>query len=47
MLFFKNVKMMFWDDVVIFVVYVRNRCPSHALDDKTPYEMWFGHVPSV
>ena len=38
---------MFWDDVVIFVVYVRNRCPSHALDDKTPYEMWFGHVPSV
>jgi hypothetical protein len=25
----------------------KNRCPSHALKNKTPYEMWYGHIPSV
>ena len=24
-----------------------NRSPSNALDNKTPHEMWFGHLPSV
>jgi transposase InsO family protein/adenylate kinase family enzyme len=47
MMFFKNVKLMFWDDAVLCAVYVKNRCPSHALKNKTPYEMWYGHIPSV
>jgi hypothetical protein len=47
MMFFKNVKLMFWDDAVLCVVYVKNMCPSHALKNKTPYEMWYGHIPSV
>jgi transposase InsO family protein len=37
MLFFKNVKLMFWGDAILYVVYVRNRSPSHALRNKTPY----------
>jgi hypothetical protein len=43
MMFFKNVKLMFWDNVV----YVKNRCSSHSIRNKTPYEMWDGHIPSV
>ena len=47
MLFFKNVKIMFWADVVLCATYIKNRCPSNAIRNKTPYEMWYGHVPSV
>jgi len=47
MLFFKNVKIMFWADVVLCVAYIKNRCPSNAIRNKTPYELWYGHVPSV
>jgi hypothetical protein len=43
MMFFKNAKLMFWDDVV----YVKNRYPSHALQNKTPCEIWYGRIPSV
>jgi hypothetical protein len=45
MLFFNNVKLMFWDDVVLCVVYVRNMSPSHDIGKKTPYVMWYGHIP--
>jgi hypothetical protein len=44
MLFFKNVKLMFWVDAVLCAVYVKNKSPSHALGDKTPYEMWYGCI---
>jgi len=27
--------------------YVRNRCPTKALQGKTPYELRFSHVPNV
>jgi hypothetical protein len=47
MMFFKNVKLMFWADVVLCVVYVKNMCPSYSLENKTPYEMWYGRIPSV
>jgi hypothetical protein len=47
MIFFKNVKLMFWADVVLCALYVKNGCPSHALKNKTSYEMWYGHIPSV
>jgi hypothetical protein len=47
MMFFKNVKLMFWVDVVLCVVCVKKMCPSHALENKTPYEMWYGRIPSV
>jgi hypothetical protein len=47
MMFFKNVKLMFWVDAVLFADYVKNRCSFHSLKNKTPYEMWYGHIPLV
>eukprot|EP00253_Pinus_taeda_P019225 PITA_19225 len=47
MLFFKNVKIMLWVAAVLCAAYIKNRCPSNAIRNKTPYEMWYGHVPSV
>ena len=47
MMFFKNVKLMFWADVVLCVVYINNRCPSNTIKNKTPFEMWHGHITSV
>ena len=38
---------MFWADAVLCAAYIKNRCPSNAIRNKTPYEMWYGHVPSV
>ena len=43
-LFFKNVKLMFWDDAVLCVVYVKKRCPSYAIRNKTSCEMSYGHI---
>jgi hypothetical protein len=47
MMFFNNVKLVFWDDAFLCAVYVKNKCPSHALKNNTPYEMWYGHIPLV
>ena len=47
MLFFKNVEIMFCVDAVLCAAYIKNRCPSNAIRDKTPYEMWYEHFPSV
>jgi hypothetical protein len=47
MMFFNNVKLMFWVDAVLCVVYVKNMCPYHVIKNKIPYEMWYGHIPSV
>jgi len=47
MTFFKNVKLMYWVSVAICAVYINNRCPSNSTKNKTPYEMWYGYIPSV
>jgi hypothetical protein len=47
MLFFKNMKLMFCVDAVLCVMYARNKSPSHALGNKTPYEIWYGCIPLV
>jgi transposase InsO family protein len=47
MLFFKIVKLMFWDDVIQCEMYVRSRSPYHALGNKTPYEIWNGCIASM
>jgi 5-methylcytosine-specific restriction endonuclease McrA len=46
-MFFKNVKLMFWANKILCAVYVKNKCQSHVIKNKTPYEMWYGHIPSV
>lgn len=40
MMFFKNVKLMFCGEAVLCVVYIRNRCPLTAINNKSPYELW-------
>ena len=47
MLFFKNVKLMFWGDALVCATYLRNTSPYHAIEYKAPHEMWLGHLPSV
>ena len=39
MMFFKNVKLMFWVDAVVCVVYIKNMFPFNAIRNNTPYEM--------
>jgi len=46
-MFFKNVKLVSWVDEVLCDIYIKNRCPSHAIKHKTPYEMRYGYIPSV
>ena len=36
-----------WALVVDTTCYLKNRAPTSALVDKTPYEVWFGQKPSV
>lgn len=38
---------MFWAEAVNTANYIRNRCPSKAINGKTPFEMWTGRVPKV
>lgn len=47
MMCFKNVKLMFWADVVLCVEYLKNICPYNAIRNKTSYEMWYSHIPSI
>jgi hypothetical protein len=47
MMFFKNVKLIFWDDAVLCAVYIKNKSPYHDLGNKNPYEMWYGCIPSM
>ena len=38
---------MFWADAVAAACYIRNRCPSSSINDKTPYEKWRGELPDL
>ena len=46
-MFFNNVKIMIWANRAICVVHIKYRCPSNSIKNKTPYEMWHGHIPSM
>jgi transposase InsO family protein len=37
----------FWGEAVTTTVFVLNRAPTRALEDKTPYEAWYAHKPAV
>src|ERR1700722_18946751 len=37
----------YWGEAVMTAVYVRNRCPSKVVVNKTPFEAWSGEPPSV
>jgi hypothetical protein len=37
----------FWGEAMNTAVYIKNRCPTKALDSKTPQEAWSGRKPDV
>lgn len=37
----------FWAEAVSTVVYLKNRCPTKAIEGMTPYEAWHGEKPKV
>lgn len=37
----------FWAEAINTAVYLRNRCPTRPLKNKTPYEVWTGNKPNV
>ena len=47
MMFFQNVRLMFWGEAVLCAVYIRNRCLSTAINIKSPYELWYNRLPVV
>lgn len=30
----------FWGEIVYIIFYLMNRCPTKAVEDKTPFELW-------
>ncbi|CAL8998022.1 unnamed protein product [Prunus brigantina] len=43
----KKIPLEFWAEAVNTAVYVQNRCPTKALDKKTPFEAYSGRKPGV
>ena len=37
----------FWAEAVSTAAYLRNRCPTAAVQGKTPFEVWYGMKPKV
>lgn len=36
-----------WAEMINTATYLRNRCPTKLLDNKTPHEIWFGEKPYI
>ncbi|XP_022853192.1 uncharacterized protein LOC111374707 [Olea europaea var. sylvestris] len=47
MLHEKELPKRFWAEVANTAVFLQNRLPSKAIKDKTPFEAWFGYIPSL
>jgi len=42
-----NAPASFWDEFCATSTYLTNFTASSSLNGKTPYELWFGHMPSL
>jgi hypothetical protein len=47
MILAQGLEFEFWGEAVNTAVYIKNRCPTKALDSKTPQEAWSGRKPDV
>ncbi|KAJ6856654.1 hypothetical protein NC651_038340 [Populus alba x Populus x berolinensis] len=47
MLTAKQFPKTFWPEAVNWTMHILNRCPTLAVKNKTPVEVWNGHKPSV
>ena len=39
--------MTFWGEALAVLIHVWNQCPTAALDNAMPYELWNGRKPDV
>jgi len=42
MIFAQGLEFEFWGEAVNMAMYIKNRCPTKALNSKTPQEAWNG-----
>ena len=42
-----NLPSFLWEEAVITAIYTLNRCPTKAVEGKTPYEAWTGNKPNI
>ncbi len=47
MILTQGLELEFWGEAMNTEVYIKNRCPTKALDSKTPQEAWSGRKPDV
>jgi len=47
MLISKNLPSYLWDEAVSYANFIRNRVPTRALENMTPYEGWHLKKPNV
>ena len=47
LLFEKDLPTKFWAKAVNTAVFLLNRLPTRALQNKTTYESWHGYKPSL
>jgi len=47
MILAQRLELEFWGEAVNMAMYIKNRCPTKALDSKTPQEAWSGRKPHV
>ena len=47
MLFESGLAKRFWEDCLAALVHVWNHCPSFAVPNATPYQLWHSMVPDV
>ena len=43
----KNLSNGFWAEAISTVVYLKNRSPTKILENKTPFEAFYGYKPEV
>jgi len=41
----KSMPNTFWAEAVYTTIYILNRCPTKAVQDKTPIQAWSGRKP--
>ncbi len=47
MILTQGFELEFWDEAVNTTMYIKNQCPTKALDSKTPQEAWSGRKSNV
>ncbi len=47
MILAQGLELEFWGEAVNTAVYIKNRCPTKAIDSNTPQEAWSGRKPNV